>query len=1298
MTIAELDVLRERITHARIAERPRLDREWQRLRSAAGRQEDISSGLCALTARIEKCTAHVAALRTAALKLEYDAELPITAHRQEILDALTTHQVIVLSGATGSGKSTQLPKLCIEAGRGVFGLIGHTQPRRIAARALANRLAEELHSRVGDAVGYQVRFTDHTGPQCRVKLMTDGILLRELEADRDLRRYDTLIIDEAHERSLNIDLLLGVLKQLLQRRADLKLIVTSATIDTQRFADFFGGAPIIEVSGRSYPVEVRYRPLYSEAEEGMEPSLTEGIVTAMHELQRDTQSEQGDVLVFLPGEKQIREVAKALQDTRLHHTEILLLYARLSVGDQEKIFARHSQRRIVLATNVAETSLTVPGIRYVIDSGLARISRYSVRGKVQRLPIEKISQASADQRKGRCGRTAPGICIRLYAEDDFMTRDAFTAPEVLRTNLASVILKLAMLRLPNPEEFPFVDRPELKLINDGYRLLQELKAVDGARQITALGKQVAALPLDPRLARMLIAADHHRCLREMLIITAFLSAQDPRERPQESQQKADQHHASYADARSDFMTVLTLWQRFHDSAVELSGNQLRKWCKQQFLSFIRVREWQEVHSQLREAVDELGLRPNQVDTSYAELHQAILTGFLGGIGVLDENREYLGARNARFIVAPGTPLTKKPPKWVVAASLVETTRTYARTVAMIEPQWIEAAGEHLLKRQYNEPHWDAARGYVTAFVTSTLYGLTLSSQRRINYASVAPEEARQIFVRAALVEGQTDIKADFLDHNRALINQIHSLEARIRRRDVLVDETTQVEFYLRHLPVHVHSATALKKWLQTRNDTAIELRMQLADLMRRDTGEYVPSDYPDHFELAGNQLALTYKFEPADADDGVTLTIPEPLVPLLTEDALMWTIPGFNAEKVTELMRALPKPLRKHLVPVPQYAAQAMTDLASSSDFTVDLARWLTQHCGSPISAAEILALPLADHLRLYVRVVDLQGRCIAQGRQLKAINAELLRRPTKPTPVVQSVVQDTIKTQGLRTWDCGTLPISRDITQKGVRFAVYPALQDRGDCVDVVDFPRPEPALQAHAMGVLRLLILALPQQYKASRQRFAADKALLLSAQGLRGAKPIIDQLTERAMRDCFLTDTTNLPRNEFAFKQLLDARRAQLHDVTGKVLLQAKQLFTDWRAVRQDMAKLQAPVFTASLTDIELQLEYLLAEGFLLSMSTVEFARLPVYVKALQRRVERLAGNAARDVQLCKQIAPYMQAWLRLRDQPTLSRVQLEKLHFMIEEFRISLFAQELKTAVSVSIKRLDEQLRQVEKDVG
>ena len=978
------------------------------------------------------------------IRLDYDPALPISAHRRQILEALARDPVLIVCGATGSGKSTQLPKLCLEAGRGSAGLIGHTQPRRIAARALATRLAEELGTTVGGAVGYQVRFTDRTGPGARVKLMTDGILLKELESDRELRRYDTLIIDEAHERSLNIDLLLGVLRGLLSRRADLKLIVTSATIDPGRFAQFFGGAPVIEVSGRSYPVEVRYRPLTAEDEDAAELSLPEGIVAAVRELDAGGRGAEADTLVFLPGEKHIREAADALAKAGMPLTEILPLYARLSAAEQARIFQKHARRRVILSTNVAETSLTVPGIRYVIDSGLARISRYSARGKVQRLHIERVSRASADQRKGRCGREAEGICIRLYSQEDFEGREAYTAPEVLRTNLASVILRMAALELGEPERFPFLDPPDTRLINDGVRLLEELEAMSD-RRVSRLGRQIAAVPVDPRLGRMLLAASRLGCLAEMLIIAAFLEAQDPRERPADLQSQADQKHALFSDPRSDFLTVINLWRAFGEQAGALSGNQLRRWCREHFLSFFRMREWQDLHAQLARSVRELDLRPNQLPAAYAELHQAILTGFLGSIGMLDERREYEGPRGLRFVIAPGTPLAAKPPKWVVAGSLIETTRLYARMVAAVDPVWIERAARHLLKHSYSEPHWVPRRGIVGALESTSLYGLTLASQRRIDYGRVAPKEAREIFIREVLIDPEEGapreaVRGAFLEANRELRRQVERLEAKVRRRDILAGEQRQVEFYAVRIPERISSVSVFERWrAQAERREPNVLRMSRADLMLRDAAEVEESRFPDELEVGANRLALRYRFEPAQPDDGITLIVPDVLLDTLDADRLAWLVPGWRLEKIIAVLRELPKSLRKPLVPVPEHARQALEELAAGGEGTLPgfyaaLAQWVSRRTGTPVSASELAALPLPDHLRMNIQLVDAHDKVVAQGRDVAALRRKMrtTRAAADPLPAT-----DTLH----RQWDFGELPETRQVERNGLRLIVFPTL-----------------------------------------------------------------------------------------------------------------------------------------------------------------------------------------------------------------------------------------------------------------
>jgi ATP-dependent helicase HrpA len=1227
------------------------------------------------------------------LNLAPDPRLPISAHAADIAAALASHPVIIVCGATGSGKSTQLPKLCLAAGRGTLGMIGHTQPRRIAARALANRIAAELGTRVGAAVGCQVRFDDRTGPQCLVKLMTDGILLRQLTFDAELSAYDTLIIDEAHERSLNIDLLLGALQRLCARRPELRVIVTSATIDTQRLSQFFGGAPVIDVEGSSHPVEVRYRPLAAADEDAAELSLPEGIVAAVRELAAADLEPRGDILVFLPGEKHIREAALALQRAGLPRLEIMPLFARLTAPQQERIFEAHTTRRVILATNVAETSLTVPQVRHVIDSGLARISRYSVRNKVQRLPLEPVSKASATQRRGRCGREAPGICIRLYSEEDFAAREDFTPPEILRTHLASVLLHMAASHLGDPESFPFLDPPDTRQINDGVRQLQELGAMDEHRRITPVGQRIAALPCDPKLGRMLLAAAGLRCLSEMLIVAGFLAVQDPRERPADVQAQADAAHAAHADPRSDFVTVLTLWQRFQEQAAMLGAAALRKWCRENFLSFVRMREWQDLHAQLRGSVQDLGLKRNQTPAHQADLHRAILSGLLGSIGLLTERREYLGARGTSFVIAPGTPLATKPPKWLVAAQLVETTRLYARMVAAVQPGWIEAAAGPLLRREYTDPHWVSSRGQVSAYESVSLYGLQLASARRVGYGAIAPRAAHEIFVQEALVAGRSSITAPFVAANRELKAYVEGLEARIRRRDILVDEAAQAQFYAARIPLQVNSVSGFEKWWREAGRVDPQsLHMSRSDLCRREAPEAGAENFPSTLAVAGNQLPLEFVFEPGAAADGITLNVPEQLLEELDAEQLEWLVPGARQEKIAELLRSLPKAIRRQLVPVTDQARAALESLSAGPlpPFHAWLAAWITARAGTPVTAAQLATTVVPDHLRLNIRVRGGAG-IVAEGRDLAQ-----LRRRLRKSPRSAGLAEARMATPDThRSWDFGPLPPVLPVLRSGVSFNVWPALRDVGTGVTLVEARSLAAALELLRAGLTRLAVLALPQLSRHIAGRIADERALVLLAQGLGASRPLVQSGTERIFQECFFDAAQALPRDAQQFAQRLDAGRAQLDATATRLMAMIRSILEERRAARAALEALQGHAFAAGVAQMRAQLDGLVAADFPLFPPPPWFNQLPRYLKALARRATRMSTNLERDTALAARIRPFEAQYQALceRAVPLAAQPALAQLRWMLEEFRVSLHAQELRTLIPVSEKRLQEQVERI-----
>ncbi|HZC25379.1 MAG TPA: ATP-dependent RNA helicase HrpA, partial [Actinopolymorphaceae bacterium] len=1280
-----------------------------------------------IASKIEAAEARLTQRRAGTPMITYPAELPVSQRKDDLLAAIRDHQVVIVAGETGSGKTTQLPKICLELGRGVRGVIGHTQPRRIAARTVAERIASELDTPLGETVGWKVRFTDHVGDATMVKVMTDGILLAEIQNDRMLADYDTLIIDEAHERSLNIDFILGYVKQLLPRRPDLKVVITSATIDPDRFSRHFEDAPVVEVSGRTYPVEVRYRPIVEDADDRDRDQI-QAICDAVDELDAEA---PGDILVFASGEREIRDTADALARQNLRHTEVLPLYARLSAADQHRVFQPHTGRRIVIATNVAETSLTVPGIKYVIDPGTARISRYSNRLKVQRLPIEAISQASANQRKGRCGRTSDGICIRLYSEDDFASRPEFTEPEIVRTSLASVILAMAAAGLGDIAAFPFIDRPDPRNIKAGVQLLEELGALDlhdkpnrtkarkadraragkrrdgrkNGHRLTPVGRTLAQLPVDPRLARMVVAAQDNGCVREVMIIAAALSIQDPRERPVDKEQSADQLHARFADEHSDFVAYLNLWKHLREKQKELSSNQFRKLCRAEFVNYLRVREWQDIVSQLRQVGRTAGITQNTTPADAERIHRSLLAGLLSHIGLKDSDQkdasqkdagqkprdsraagpagrrqrfEYLGARGARFAIFPGSALFKKPPAWVMAAELVETSRLWARIVARIEPEWAEEQAQHLVKRTYSEPHWSKRQSAVLAYEKVTLYGVPLVAQRSINYGRIDRETSRALFIRHALVQGEWDTRHEFFGANRALLEEAEDLEHRARRRDIVVDDEALYAFYDERIGPDVVSGAHFDSWWKKVRRDQPELLTFSASMLVTDSAAGVQaSDYPDRWPHGKHGLRLSYAFEPGSDADGVTVHIPLPVLNQVADAGFDWQVPGLRAELVTALIRSLPKPLRRSFVPAPEFA-RAVLDRVTPYDRPLlpSMERVLRELTGVqvPREAWQLDRIPA--HLAMTFAVVDEDGAVLAEGKDLDALRTSLRGK----LAVTLADAADGIEREGLRTWTVGQLPRSVSRQRDGFEIKAYPALVDEGTSVAVRVFEAEGAQRQAMAQGTRRLLLLSLPSAVKYVLGHLSNAEKLALSHGPHGDAGALFDDCVACAV-DSLVDEAGGPVWDAEAFGRLQQAVRAKYHDAVHEVVGMVAEILAATHEVagRLDLvARTTNRALAPAVADIRDQLAGLVYPGFVTAHGRRRLPDILRYLRAISRRLDKLPGDPDRDADRMATVHALLEEYTRLAGRyETASGLPSEVtvIRWMIEELRVSYFAQVL-----------------------
>ncbi|MFE8943952.1 ATP-dependent RNA helicase HrpA [Streptomyces sp. NPDC007856] len=1309
-----LGTLAPRLTELSLRDAQRLGRRLEGARKIR-KPEARAAVLAEIEAEVGRAEARMAERRSRVPAVGYPEQLPVSQKKDEIAAAIRDHQVVIVAGETGSGKTTQIPKICLELGRGVRGMIGHTQPRRIAARTVAERVAEELRTPLGESVGWKVRFTDQVSPDATfIKLMTDGILLAEIQTDRELRAYDTIIIDEAHERSLNIDFLLGYLAQLLPRRPDLKVVITSATIDPERFSRHFDDAPIVEVSGRTYPVEVRYRPLLEQDSEDTDRDQITAICDAVEELQGEG---QGDILVFLSGEREIRDTADALEKKKYPRaggadwqgTEILPLYARLSHAEQHRVFQPHTGRRIVLATNVAETSLTVPGIKYVIDPGFARISRYSHRTKVQRLPIEPISQASANQRKGRCGRTSDGICIRLYSEDDFLARPEFTDAEILRTNLASVILQMTAAGLGDIEKFPFIDPPDHRNIRDGVQLLQELGALDAAqkdprKRLTDTGRKLAQLPVDPRLARMVLEADKNGCVREVMVIAAALSIQDPRERPADKQAQADQQHARFKDETSDFLAYLNLWRYIREQQKERGSSSFRRMCKQEYLNFLRIREWQDIYTQLRTVAKQMGMHLEEpaagTDAPADRIHTSLLAGLLSHIGMKDvrdgNKNEYLGARNAKFAIFPGSALFKKQPKFVMSAELVETSRLWARVNAKIEPEWVEPLAGHLLKRTYSEPHWEKDQAAVMAYEKVTLYGVPIVAQRKVNYGRIDPETSRELFIRNALVEGDWRTHHKFYADNRKLLSEVEELEHRARRRDIVVDDETLFDFYDQRVPEHVVSGAHFDSWWKRKRHEQPDFLDFEREMLIRESAEAVTkADYPDSWRQGQLKFRVTYQFEPGADADGVTVHIPLQVLNQVTDEGFDWQIPGLREEVVTELIRSLPKPIRRHYVPAPNYAKAFLEKAVPLQEpLTVTMARELKRMVGVPFEADDFDWSKVPDHLRITFRIVDERRRKLAEDKDLEALKLRLKPKARKALSQAAAATAsreggESLERKGLTDWTIGSLTRVFETRRAGHPVKAYPALVDDGDTVSVRLFDTEAEQAEAMWQGTRRLILRNIPvNPAKFASEKLTNAQKLALSANPHGSIQALFDDCA-MAAADKLIADFGGPVWDEESYRKLYDKVRAEIVDTTVHTVAQVQQVLAAWQACERRLKAVSSPALLANLTDVRKQLDALVKPGFVTWAGIRRLPDLMRYLVAADRRLQQMPTNVQRDTTRMEKVHEMQDEYAWLLEQlpkghPVPSSVL--DIRWMIEELRVSYFAHALGTAYPVSDKRI------------